>query len=194
MRNTDLDDLPAIDELATLKARATQMGLNFHPSIGVDKLREKVNAALSSDKPQEDASEAQEGVSPTQAKETPAQYRQRRYKEAAELVRIRVTCMNPAKREWAGEIFTAGNATVGTFKKYVPFNSDEGWHVPRIIYNMLVERRCQVFHSVPDGRGGKKRQGKLIPEFAIEVMPALTPEELKSLAQRQAMANGTSEE
>jgi len=32
------------------------------------------------------------------------------------------------------------------------------------------------------------RQGKLIKEFAIEVLDALTPGELHELAQRQAMA------
>jgi hypothetical protein len=133
-------------------------------------------------------------LSPTQIKESVAEYRKRRAKEAGELVRIRVTCMNPAKREWSGEIFTAGNATVGTFKKYVPFGIEEGWHVPRIIFNMIMERRCQIFQSVPDGRGGKKRVGKLIPEFAVEVLPNLTPDELRALAQRQAMANGTAEE
>ena len=97
--------------------------------------------------------------------------------------------MNPAKKEWEGEIITAGNSTVGTFRKYIPFNSDEGWHVPRIIYNQLVSRQCQVFTTVKDNRGNKVRRGKLIREFAIEVMSPLTAEELQELAQRQAMSN-----
>lgn len=190
MHITDSENLPAVDELDSLKKRATQMGIGFHPSIGLEKLREKVNAALTAPEPQEEPV----ALSPTQTKESVAEYRKRRAKEAGELVRIRVTCMNPAKREWSGEIFTAGNATVGTFKKYVPFGIDEGWHVPRIIFNMIMERRCQIFQNVPDGRGGKKRVGKLIPEFSVEVLQPLTPDELKALAQRQAMANGTSEE
>ena len=109
-------------------------------------------------------------------------------KSASELMRIRVTCMNPAKKEWEGEIFTVGNAVVGTFKKYVPFNADEGWHVPRIIYEQLKDRECQVFTTVRDSRGNSTRKGKLIKEFAIEVLPNLTEEEIKELAQRQAMA------
>jgi hypothetical protein len=96
--------------------------------------------------------------------------------------------MNPAKKEWDGEIITTGNSLVGTFRKYIPFNSDEGWHVPQIIYNQLVSRQCQVFTTVTDARGNKVRRGKLIREFAIEVLPQLTPQELHELAQRQAMA------
>lgn len=189
-------DLPEIDELTVLKQRAQLMGITFHPNIGLDKLREKVAAHLSTDEPSAAAiaeSNAAEEVAPVPQKETPAEYRARRMREATALVRIRITCMNPAKREWQGEIITAGNSLVGTHRKYVPFNG-EPWHVPRIIYNQLIERQCQVFHSVPDGRGGKMRKGKLIKEFAIEVLPNLTKEELRDLAQRQAMANGTSEE
>lgn len=189
-------DLPEIDELTVLKQRAQLMGITFHPNIGLDKLREKVAAHLSTDEPSAAAiaeSNAAEEVAQASQKETPAEYRARRMREATALVRIRVTCMNPAKREWQGEIITAGNSLVGTHRKYVPFNG-EPWHVPRIIYNQLVERQCQVFHTVPDGRGGKMRKGKLIKEFAIEVLPNLTKEELRDLAQRQAMANGTSEE
>ena len=40
-----LEDAPK-DELTLLKERATLMGIQYHPSIGVDKLREKVTSAL----------------------------------------------------------------------------------------------------------------------------------------------------
>ena len=96
--------------------------------------------------------------------------------------------MNPAKKEWEGEIFTVGNAVVGSVKKYVPFNADEGWHVPYIIYEALRERQCQIFVSSKTKNGVTMRQGKMIKEYAIEVLPPLTEEELKDLAQRQAMA------
>lgn len=178
-------DLPIPDELTTLKARADLMGISYHPSIGVEKLREKIQAAMDN-KPQ--PSEPEEVVVKAPAKETDVERQARKRKEAAALIRIRVTCMNPAKKEWDGEIITTGNSVVGTFKKYIPFNSDEGWHVPQIIYNQLVSRQCQVFTTVTDARGNKVRRGKLIREFAIEVLPQLTPEELHDLAQRQAMA------
>lgn len=185
------DDLPQVDELATLKARADQMGISYHPNIGVEKLREKIKKALESDGPVQDEEvqqEEKEVSAPPVFNESPAQKRKRLKKEAEKLVRIRVTCMNPAKREWEGEIFTAGNSVVGSLKKYVPFNCDEGWHVPYIIYQQIKNRKCQIFTTRRTKDGHTVREGKLINEFAVEVLPPLTKEELKELARRQAMA------
>ena len=185
---SDLDNENALelempDELTALKARADMLGLKYHPSVGVDKLREKINAAMADDKPVE-----AEVATPV-AEETVGERRFRKRKEATELVRIRVSCMNPAKKEWDGEIITAGNSLVGTFSKFIPFtDAEDGWHVPRIIYNQLVQRQCQVFTTTRDGRGNSSRKGKLIKEFAIEVLPNLTVPELAELAQRQAMS------
>jgi hypothetical protein len=41
---------------------------------------------------------------------------------------------------------------------------------------------------VKDSRGNNVRKGKLIKEFAIEVLPQLTEAELKEMARRQAMS------
>ena len=176
-----IDDLPVQDELTVLKARADALGISYHPSIGVEKLREKINAALKKD-------EAPQEVPSAEDSETESQRRNRLRQEASKLVRIRVTCMNPHKKEWQGEFITAGNSVVGSFTKYIPFNADEGWHVPHIIYEQLRDRECQVFVTVRDSKGNATRRGKTIKEFAIEVLPPLTEEELKDLAQRQAMA------
>ena len=180
------------DELATLKARADQLGISYHPSIGVDKLRAKVAAAMS-DEPGTPDDESDEPKTPEQAApvESEGQRLRRLKQEANELVRIRLTCMNPAKKEWDGEIISVGNSLVGTLKKFVPFNADEGWHVPRIMLEMLQARQCQVFVSGKSKNGVTTRQSKLIREFAIEILPPLTAQEIKDLAQRQAMARGT---
>lgn len=175
-------DLPVPDELTTLKERADQMGVEYHPSIGLEKLRAKVLAFQAGE------SESQSSVKSASRAETAMAAQMRLRNEANELVRIRVTCMNPAKKEWSGELFTAGNSVVGSFTKFVPFNAEDGWHVPRIIYLQLKERQCQIFITVKDNRGNDVRKGKLIKEFAIEVLPDLTADELQALAQRQAMA------
>lgn len=177
------DSLDMPDELTTLKARADLLGLHYHPSIGLDKLRDKVNSAAVS----EDGADTSQVLAQVAA-ESAEELRVRKRKEAGELLRLRVSCMNPAKKEWDGEIFTAGNAVVGTFKKYVPYNNEDGWHVPRIIYNQLVQRQCQIFVAIKDDRGNTKRMGKVIREFAVEIMPPLSLTELHDLAQRQAMA------
>ena len=180
-QNENFLEMP--DELISLKQRADLLGLSFHPSIGLEKLREKVNAALASQEETKPEEVAQEPLA-----ESNEQKRRRLRDEAAKLVRIRVTCMNPNKKEWEGEIITAGNAGVCTFKKYIPFNADEGWHVPNIIYQVLKDRECQVFSTVTGPQGNKFRKGKLIKEFAIEVLPQLTEVELARLAAAQAAA------
>ena len=191
MSDIDNDsDLPVQDELAALKARADMLGITYHPSIGLEKLREKVNAAVANTPAPDESTEDE----PTEAveEETLNQRRQRKRKEANRLVRIRVTCMNPAKKEWEGELFTAGNSLVGSFTKFVPFNADEGYYVPHIILQQIQQRMCQIFVSSKDSLGNTIRKGKQIKEFAVEILEDLTIEELKELAQRQAMANGSS--
>lgn len=171
------------DELQALKDKATVMGITFHPSIGLEKLRDKVNEVLA-----EKEKEAEKLA--TKTKE-PAQNnlseRELLQQEATRLVRVRVTCMNPAKKEWAGEIFTVGNSVVGSLKKYVPFDNEEGWHIPYMMYQMLQEKKFQTFYDVKLPNGVKIRQGKLVKEFGIELLPDLTKEELSELARRQAL-------
>lgn len=186
----DNNDLPQIDELSALKDRAKRMGIKFHPSIGVDALRMKVNEALtggSSEAPSEE--ESPRATKARELIETPAQRRVRLKKQAGKLIRVRVSCMNPAKREWEGEVITVANSVVGTFKKYVHFDNDEGWHVPQIILDQLKERKCQVFQTTKDQRGNRIRKGKLVNEFSIEILPPLKQPELEELARRQAAAH-----
>ncbi len=182
---TQADEAVAAEkELENLKVKAATLGITHHPNIGAVKLREKINEAMKEPIPEE----PQRPVAAAVAKETKQQKMARKRLEAGKLIRIRVTCRNPAKSEWSGEIFTAGNSTVGSFKKYVPFDNDAGWHVPQIIYNMMQERKCQIFVNKSGKDKGKGKEGKMIKEFAIEVMDPLTGEELKELATQQAIA------
>ena len=191
-------------ELESLKKRADQMGLKYHHKAGLEKLRAIVNNALAPEMPEPAPSipevkeavkkpltKAEKAMRSAVAKPVKTLDNMSPKELASRLVRIRVNCMNPNKTEWEGEIFTVGNRFFG-FKKYVPFNNDEGWHVPFMIYEHLKERKCQIFYNTKDDRGNKTREGKLIHEFAVELMDPLTSEEMQELAQRQAMANGTS--
>lgn len=176
-------------EREELEARATQLGITFSPNIGDGKLRERVNAALTG----QDTSDTDEDTgatspAPAVGEESDNARRARKQREAAALVRVQVTCMNPNKREYDGELICAGNSVVGTFKKFVKF--DVEYHVPRIIFNVLRDRECQVFVTERDDKGRSVRRGKQIKEFNVVELPPLTPEELKELAQRQAMREG----
>jgi hypothetical protein len=172
-------------ELETLRERAKAMNITFHPSIGVDNLKAKIKDAMEGNKPDPDADE-KEPV--PVAAESQKEMHSRLRKEAGRLVRINVTCMNPAMKEHQGAIYTVSNSVVGTFKKYVPFNTEDGWHVPNIIYQHMLERKCQVFHTVKDSRGNAIKKGKLIKELSIDLLKPLDEKEIKDLAQKQALS------
>lgn len=179
-------ELQVPDLLQTLKARADMMGVRYHPSISAEKLAEKINAKMNDQPDPTEEAAAPELIESVVKAETDAEKRNRLKREANTLVRVRITCMNPLKKEYQGEVFTAGNSVVGSFKKYVPFGVE--WHVPRIIYKMLKARQFQTFTNDRTKNGVTVKKGKIVNEFSIELLDPLTPEELKDLAHVQAMA------
>ena len=179
-----------VEELTLLKQRADLMGVQYHPNISVDKLKARINAKLN-DEPE--LAELDEPVTTEATRtftfkpETKAETMDRLRREAGRLVRIRVTCMNPNKKDWDGDVFTVSNSAVGTFRKYVPFNAEEGWHVPNMIFEYIKEKNF-VHHYIEKKDGREINRHKLVKEFAVEVLDPLTDQELKDLAQRQALS------
>jgi len=107
-------------------------------------------------------------------------------RDAMALKRVIVTCKDPSKQNWEGEILTVSNDVVGDVKKYIPYNLDEGYHVPQIILNMLKDRECTIFIN-KKGRDGKYVQvAKTIKAHSVEILPDLTEDELSELAAEQA--------
>lgn len=185
-----MTDLIQPTELEVLKARATKLGISFHPSIGVDALRSKLAAELS---------EGDEYVAPVVAAavvgdeltfraaevETKAQIRERLIREATCLVRVNVSCMNPNMSEHEGAIYSVSNSVIGTVKKFVKFNTEDGYHVPAIIAEHMRNRKCQIFYKARDRKGRPVTNSRMINELNVVVMPPLTEEELNDLAQSQ---------
>ena len=111
-------------------------------------------------------------------------------RKVSSLIHCKVVCMNPNKREWAGEILSVGSAKLGTWKRYVPFNTE--WHVPKILFDMMKEKKCTIFQAGKNERGHPTKKSVLINEYNIEVLDPLTKEELEKLRIKQAMAKGKS--
>lgn len=180
-----------LSELDMLKERATQMGIQFHPNIGIDKLRTKVNAVLNNEPEEESKSIEEVKAAPTVRKisksELVRNYHIRLRKEANKLVRVRITCMNPNKKNYPGEIISISNDIIGTIKKFVPFHIEDPYHIPAALLKVVKDREYQHFVKVKLPNGRTKIQSKMLKEFAIEELPSLTKQELKDLAQRQAM-------
>lgn len=107
-------------------------------------------------------------------------------KELTRLVRVKITCFNPAKKEWKGEIFSFINPIVGAVKKFVPYNCPAGdsYHIPYCIYTQMKRREYQAF-SGKKVNGVEVKEARQVKEFAIEILPPLTKEELDALARKQ---------
>lgn len=195
-----------LSELDLLKKRADQMGIKYHHKIGAVKLNKKIQEHMGQqadeetfpDEVEPEQEQAETAELPLKSsghtkrtsplKETKLQRNTRLRKDATKLVRVNVSCMNPAKKDYEGEYYTAGNGVVGFHTKYIQFNTEDGWHIPNILYKHLLERKCQVFYTVKGPRGNKIRKGKLISEFAIQVLPPLNKKEMIELARQQSMA------
>ena len=106
---------------------------------------------------------------------------------ALKLQRVIVRSNDPLKRESAGEIFTVGNKTINdgkAVKKYIPFNNEDGWHIPNILLDHLKAAECQIFAKVT--RNGQEfMEPKNIKAFNVEILPPLTEEERQALEIKQ---------
>lgn len=199
--NTELKVPPVepvkVDELASLKAKADTLGINYPNNIGVDALRAKINEKLNP--PSKDKKE--EAVDPALDQETlplnevtdMAVLRRRMYEENMALVRVRISNLNPAKKDIPGEFITVHNKYLGTVKKYIPFGeaTDNGYHVPRILLEAMKARKFLSMKTKRDRHTGNDLPvTQWVKEFAIEELPPLTKEELEQLARQQAAAKG----
>ena len=194
---SDDQDMPVqeveleITELDSLKETANTMGIKFHPSIGLDTLKAKIEAhrnerpIVTHSIPTPEKAPQLTAV-PDSKKGRQMSSREKIRLDAIRLVRIRVTCMNPNKREWQGEVLSARNRYTGTVKKFIPFNADQGWHVPYILYQFIKDKKCQVFINTKDSNGRSTKTPKLVNEYSVEVLPELTRQELKDLGLKQA--------
>lgn len=177
-----------VTELSLLKQRASMMGIVFSNNIGIEKLRERVNEKLAEETSQEEA------VKPIEAKVKEKSLRQKIIDENMRLVRLRITNLDPKKKDLHGEIITVANEYLGTVRKFVPFGevTENGYHVPYCIYKLLKSRKFLNIRTVKNPADPLKPiiQQNWVNEFALEVLPQLTQEELDKLAVTQAASGG----
>jgi hypothetical protein len=107
-------------------------------------------------------------------------------KEATAQKRVVVTCNDPMKSAWEGEIISVGNDVIGDVKKYIPFDIEDGWHVPQIILNVLETKECTVFRSKRGKDGKNVSDTKQIKAYSIRYLEPLTEDELRELSRDQA--------
>ena len=187
-------------ELDMLKSRAKLMGIPFSNNIGLDALKTKIeeHKLASEAKTQTQASAQTNEQQPevqteNQTKKTKTlSLRAHLQKEKMKLVRLRITNLDPKKKDLPGEILTTGNEYLGTVRKFVPFGeaTDNGYHVPYCLYEMMRDRK---FLSIKTRKGPKGQtivEQQMVREFALEILPPLTEAELARLSAAQLSAGG----
>lgn len=172
------------DELATLKARADKLGITYSNNIGIETLREKINAILKSNETEETTKKSKN-------------IREEVYMDAMRLIRCKIVCLNPSKKDLNGEFFTVANDVLGKVSKYVPYTSpaSDSWHLPNIIVQYLKSKKYADIR-MPKNKNQRQFTVKyeLVPEFNIIELPPLTKEELAKLAAAQKAAGSVSED
>ena len=187
-------------ELDMLKSRAKLMGITFSNNIGLDALKTKIeeHKKASEAKTQTQALDQTNEQQPevqteNQTKKTKTlSLRAHLQKEKMKLVRLRITNLDPKKKDLPGEILTVGNEYLGTVRKFVPFGeaTDNGYHVPYCLYELMRDRK---FLSIKTRKGPKGQtivEQQMVREFALEILPPLTEAELARLSAAQLSAGG----
>ena len=187
-------------ELDMLKSRAKLMGIPFSNNIGLDALKTKIeeHKQASEAKTQTQASAQTNEQQPEVQTENQMKkaktlsLRAHLQKEKMKLVRLRITNLDPKKKDLPGEILTTGNEYLGTVRKFVPFGeaTDNGYHVPYCLYEMMRDRK---FLSIKTRKGPKGQtivEQQMVREFALEILPPLTEAELARLSAAQLSAGG----
>ena len=192
-------DAQAVDELTFLKERAKVMGIPFSNNISLETLRKRVADKMEGkdEAPEVNALTGDPEIAhamaakPLDQKANEVALRKLMYAKQMRQVRVRITNMDPKKKDLPGEIWTVANEYLGTVRKFVPYGeqTDDGFHIPYCLYRLLDSKRFLHIRDVKDRTTGIVRQDKVwAKEFSLDVLPSLTQGELDRLAAAQAAA------
>ena len=176
-------------EREALKARAQMLGIQLSGNQSNDTIRALIKAHM--DKMDSEANGGTVNATPAVTKSagtvrTPT-LREYLQAEQMKLVRVRITNMDPKKAKIPSEIITVSNEYLGTVRKLVPFGeaTENGYHIPVCILNVLKERRFLQITERPGRNGVPIVKSEYVREFAIEELPPLTEQELADLKKAQ---------
>lgn len=192
-------DGQAVDELTLLKERAKVMGIPFSNNISLETLRKRVVDKMEGEDeaPEVNALTGDPEIAhamaakPLNQQANEVALRKLMHAKQMRQVRVRITNMDPKKKDLPGEIWTVANEYLGTVRKFVPYGeqTDDGFHIPYCLYRLLDSKRFLHIRDVKDRTTGVVRQDKVwAKEFSLDVLPMLTQGELDRLAAAQAAA------
>ena len=189
----------AVDELTLLKERAKQMGISFSNNISVETLRKRISDKMEGkDEPEVNPLTGDPEIAAItsapqklDAKQNALALRKLMQREQMKLVRVRITNMDPKKKDLPGEIWTVSNEYLGNVRKMIPYGeqTEDGFHIPYCLFRLLQNKRFLQIRTVRDRVTCQERQeSQWVKEFSLDVLPDLTKEDLARLAAAQAAA------
>jgi hypothetical protein len=192
MTDTNIDkeiDVTAMED-SDIHAELKSHGINLHHKTGSAKLQETLTAVLNNT--YETAAESQdiETVVDNVKHLTTAEHIEKLTptQRAMRMQRVIVSPNDPLMSTYNGLIFTVGASKVNKgrmVKKYVPFNNDNGWHVPQIIIDQIEAAQMQKFKQVNLPNGEKTLQAYITKKFNVQILPPLSQAEMGILAASQ---------
>ena len=179
-----------------IRQELTDNGVTLHHKTGTKKLASTLadvrTKEYKEDPKKSDLTGPSEAAKAAKAKHLAAM--QTPEKLAMKLTRVVVTPNDPAMVNYPGLIFSVGATGLNNgrmVKKFVPFNNEEGWHVPQIILNQIENGQMQKFKTVTRANGEKVLEPYLTKKFNVRILDPLTGEEVeKVLAASKAAGFG----
>lgn len=194
----ELTDEQKAERLKMLKSRADLMGITYSNNISYETLKERIDTKMAGEQAAtvQDANDVIDGATKQISRALGEDLEnlspnERLRREQLALVRCRITNLDPRKKDLPGEIFTVANRVLGTIRKFIPYGeqTENGYHIPRILYNELNARKFNHIAVKKDPRTKTEvPTSKWVKEFALEILPPLTEEELQQLATAQIAA------
>ena len=162
-----------MSKLEELRLEADELGLTYPKNIGESKLQEKIN----------DYNNGGSEVPQTEVENKPAKKPMTQKQKMSKLIRVRVTCNDPAFKKWPGLTRAAGSTTFFR-KRFIPFNRET--HIEQVLFDSLKRSEYQWFEEKMNRTSGRKyKVPRSSPSFVIEELTPLTKAEYEKLAQDQ---------
>jgi plasmid stability protein len=178
----DIDNM----DIEDVKAELEVAGVKLHHKTGEAKYRQvlsEVVAGTYNNKPDN---------TPPVAVSSPTELTVEQ--KAMKLSRIVVSPNDPLQSTYTGLIFTVSSSIINrgkAIKKFVPFNNDEGWHVPNILVKQIQNAEMQKFKTIKAANGEKQLVPYITKKYNVQTLPDLTQPELDKLADQQKARGDT---
>lgn len=165
-------------ELETVRAKATELGIDYHPAMKAETIQKLIDAKASSD--DEKSAKAEEKAA-AEAEED------QRLKECLALIPVTITSMDPADSAVTAVTISVGNRKLGQITKVIPFGYK--WYMPKILVDHMRSQQFCRSSMIPVPGGQERLQTQWIQKYAIQEHPIPSPQELADLAKLQLQGN-----